>query len=365
LGGATGPYEVLPVLAIEWTFLDPARGAAIRAAEAEVEGSRLLFDIAARDLVLELSSRYFDLQALLQLIESVEEIYRFTTWQVARSEALFNAGLRSIADVEQIRSEQLDQLEDLIAAHQEVVGLSAELAVAMGLPPGSLVLPDEPLATTPGWTLSLAETLQQAEALREEIRVSRARATSASWQATAQLRRNWPSLSLTAVGGISREARSDADDATRPARVDGAVGIGFEWLIFDGGLHAAEANVSRAEAERMEAEAARQRLVVGSEVMRAHARYESSRLAIESGQARVESTRAALRALEARYELGYTEITSVLQGLQLAVGAARDHIEAIRNHNTAVASLYRHSAEWPEQVLPLLEARRADLRDRP
>ncbi|APD47218.1 outer membrane protein TolC [Synechococcus sp. Ace-Pa] len=359
--GATGPNEIVQLAGVEWTFFDPARGPTIRSAGAELEAKKFLFDIRARDLLLRLQTRYVDLQAMLEKIQTHQEIYIFTTEQVMRSEALFNAGLRSIADVEQIRTAQLEQLQQLLRAYEELFTDSAELAGAMALPDVKFVLPSEPLQPSEAWPLDREQTLQQALALREEIQASLAQASGASWEASALQNQYLPKLSLSAAAGINRLSRGNSETAT----LDGAVGLGFSWTLFDGGLQRAAANSRRSESSQWQAEAAQQRLQIRKQAVATLARYAISQLAIESAEARIRSSRAALIAVESRYELGVTDMTTVLDNLRSAERAAVDRIDAIHSHNTAVASLYRYSAQWPASTLPLVETRKGSASIRP
>ena len=194
----TNTTGIVPAVNLDWSFFDPSRGAEINAASENLRSKELLFNIAARNLVLRTQLAYFNLQEKKQLISSYEEILSATTAQAVQTEALFNAGNASLADVEQIRTQQYQNLSLLIETYLALVDASASLANAMALPPGKLVLPEDELALYGQWDLPLGATIQQAQALREEIQSSLAEASSARWRASALFNRYWPRFSLTA-----------------------------------------------------------------------------------------------------------------------------------------------------------------------
>jgi outer membrane protein TolC len=359
----TNQVQTGSTMQLSWTFFDPSRGPSINAASESLTAQQLLFDVSARDLVLETQLAYFALQEQQQLIVDYELILNSTTQQVARTEALFNAGSASISDVEQIRTQQLQNLSTLIDTYRQLVDAAARLAQAMALPTGTLVLPQDQLALVGRWTLAEAETLQQAERLREEIRASLAQASSAGWRATALFNTYWPSFATQATGSFLNTNSADGSPGSavtlnrQGAQWNGAVGLGFTWSIFDGGINAAQAEESKALARQFVDKAAVQRLSVAREVEQAYANYEASALALASSKEQLRSAQTAVEAVRERFNIGYSDMTSVVQTYNQSILAASAYARSIREFNTAVASLYRYSARWPDGALPLVQKR--------
>ena len=357
-----------PALNLRWTFFDPSRGASINAASESLDAQRLLFDVSARNLVLETQLAYFNLQQQQQLIEAYEQILNATNSQVDRSVALFNAGNAALSDVEQIRTQQLQNLSTLIDTYRQLVANSASLAQAMALPTGTLVLPKDQLALIGQWSLSSEATLKQAEALREEIKASLAQASSANWSATALFNRYWPSFNLGASGSYlatNRAAGVPASAVTsnsQDTRWGNAVGVGFSWMMFDGGIQAAQAETNAYRAKQFTDTAALQRLQVAREVEEAYVSYQASQLALKSTRQQVDSAALAAVAVRERFSIGFADMTSVVQTLNQSILAANAYARAIRDYNASVASLYRYSARWPDGALPLLQKRVAALK---
>jgi outer membrane protein TolC len=346
-----------------WSFFDPTRSPSINAASESLKAQQLLFDVTARDLVLETQLAYFALQEQQQLIASYELILNSTNQQVDRTEALFNAGSASISDVEQIRAQQLQNLSTLIDTYRQLVDAAARLAQAMAMPTGILVLPKDKLALVGRWSLPEAETLKQAERMREEIKASLAQSSASRWRATALFNTYWPSFSINASGSYLYSNTVNGNSTTfatlnrETSQWDGAVGLGFTWSIFDGGINAAQAEANKAQTRQFADQASVQQLSVAREVERAYVNYEASSLLLASTKEQLESSQTALEAIRERFNIGFSDMTSVVQAYNQSLLAASANARLITQINSSVASLYRSSARWPDGALPLVEKR--------
>ena len=355
---------------LDWTFFDPSRGPQINAAKDSLRSQELLFNVSARNLVLQTQLEYFRLQEQQQLIAAYEEILEATNNQVEQVEAAFNIGNASIADVEQIQTQQFQTLTLLIKTHLGLIDAAARLAAAMALPPGQIALPADRLESYGQWDLSLNASIEQALALREEIQASLSQATSARWRASALFNRYWPRFSLGANGSyFDANRRGGSLGTSNPTRLassswDGAVGVGFNWSIFDGGIAAAEAQANKALARQYGDEAAVQRLQVTQDVEQSYASYDTSRLALLSSREQATAARQAAIAVRERFNVGYADITSVVQTLNQAISAANAYSLSQKEYNSAVASLYRATAQWPENTLALRDQRIEQLKRR-
>jgi outer membrane protein TolC len=355
---------------LAWTFFDPSRGPSIKAASEDLKRQKLLFDVSARNLVLQIQDSYFSLQEQIQLIRSYQEILSGTTKQVQLTEAQFNSGLVSIADVEQIRTQQYSTLATLLATYRQLITSSAAVAEVMALPPGTLVVPKEPLSSVGQWQESLQSTIDQALKLREEIQASLATASSASWTATSLFNSYWPKFNISAGANYQSNNSSGSfvgvNGSVNQSNLNwnGGVGVGFTWQIFDGGIAAAQGEAQRAAQRQAMDQAAERKLIVTREVEQAYASYITSKLALEATRLQAESARLAALAVKERFSVGVTDMATVVVSLSQAITAANNYATAIRSYNTSVAGLYRSSAKWPEATLSLVEQRVQQLRKR-
>ena len=357
-------------LTVGWTFFDPSRGSSINAARENLKRQQLLFDVSARNLVLEIQQVYYSLQEQRLLIEAYGDILKETTRQVQATEAQFNNGLVSIADVEQIRTQQFATLSTLITAYRQFIDASSRLAQVIAMSPGTLVTPSDGLQALGDWPEPLQPTIDQALNLREEIKASLAEAASARWSATSLFNTYWPSFSLGANGQYGN-TNSDQTLSSQQGNVtinerstiwNGAFGLGFTWQFFDGGINAAQAEVQKALGRRASDQAALDRLVVTREVEQAYTAYKTSQLAMKSSEAQVTSARAAAAAVRARFEVGVSDMSSLVVALNQAINAASNYASSVRDYNTSIAALFRSSARWPANTQPLLNQRVGALR---
>ena len=98
---------------------------------------------------------------------------------------------------DQLLTQRLALLIRRISVHQQVIQAAAALAQSLSLPPGALALPADRLEQQGAWDQPLAQSIEQALRLREEIQASLSKASGAGWSARARQRRYLPKLSLT------------------------------------------------------------------------------------------------------------------------------------------------------------------------
>jgi outer membrane protein TolC len=286
---------------------------------------------------------------------------------VKTTEVHFNNGMVSIADVEQIRTQQYSTLSTLIGAYSQLIEAASLLAQTMALPPGKLALPSTKTSSMGNWEQNLQSTIEQALKLREEIKASQAAAASASWTATALLNTYWPSFNLGASGAFinnkSTNTRTDNSGnnvsslSNKNLNWSGGFGLGFNWQIFDGGINASQAQAQKASARQSLADAASSLLSVTREVEQSYATYVTSQLTLQSSKAQLTAAQAATTAVQARYQVGITDISSLVVALNQEITAANNYANAERTYQSALARLYRSSARWPDGTRSLLEQR--------
>jgi outer membrane protein TolC len=354
-------------MTLGWTFFGPSRAANINSALEGLKRQHLLFDISARNLVLEIQDSYFSLQEQIQLIQAYEKILSAINRQVKTTEVHFNNGMVSIADVEQIRTQQYSTLSTLIGAYSQLIEAASLLAQTMALPPGKLALPSTKTSSMGNWEQNLQSTIEQALKLREEIKASQAAAASASWTATALLNTYWPSFNLGAsvafINNKSTNTRTDNSGnnvsslSNKNLNWSGGFGLGFNWQIFDGGINASQAQAQKASARQSLADAASSLLSVTREVEQSYATYVTSQLTLQSSKAQLTAAQAATTAVQARYQVGITDISSLVVALNQEITAANNYANAERTYQSALARLYRSSARWPDGTRSLLEQR--------
>ena len=204
---------VTPSVNLNWTFFDPSRAPNINSSSESLRANQLLFNVEARDIVLQTQLAFFNLQEQQQLIKNYQGILNSTTEQVTVTVANFNAGTADISQVEQIRTQQLKTLNLLISSYKSLALASAELAALITAPIGTMTLAAGELTLVGEWKESQAETIAQAERMREEIQASLAMASSFRWSATAIYNSYLPTLNATAAGNyVSKSTKYENRD---------------------------------------------------------------------------------------------------------------------------------------------------------
>jgi len=360
-----------PGVNISWNAIDPTRQPNINAASQSLKQQKFLFDVSTRSLILNIQQNYYALQSSQQLINSFRRIYEINVQQLSMIEAQFSIGMTTVLDVESTRSQLFAQLNQLVSYTQAYIDQSASLAQAMALPEGVLVAPSEPAGLAGNWTMPLQETINQARRQREEILASLAAAEAARWTGVAAMRSYLPAFQLVGTGtliannGNQRNTGSSSTIDTTIRNGTASIGVGFTWSIFDGGVQAANAQASNAQARQQSAQAASTELQAMQEVRSSYGQLLTARIALRSAQQAYLSAKLAQEASRARFAVGVGDITSVVQTIQQLSQASEQVSEAILSYNTALAQLYRYTAIWPPHTQGVVQQRLQSLRGSP
>lgn len=346
-----------PGVSISWNAIDPTRKPNINAASESLKQQKLLFDVSARNLILDIEQAYFTIQSSRELIDSFRRIYAINEQQLAMLQAQRSIGMATVLDVEITRSQLFVQLNQLVGYTRSYIDQTASLAAILALPEGALAIPSEPAKLRGEWPLTLQQTITQALRQREEIRASLAAAEAARWSAVAALRSYLPAFQLVGSGSViandgTQTYLSGDFNGTSPTTTlnkTASIGLGFTWSIFDGGIQAANAQAANAQARQQRAQAATAELDAIQQVRSSYGQLATARLAYSSAQQAYRSAELAQQASRARFAVGVGDITSVVQTIQQLSLASEQISQATLSYNKSLAQLYRYSATWPSQ----------------
>ena len=369
----TRQLVVQPGALASWNVIDPTRQPNINAAASSLQQQKYLFDVSARNLILRIQEAYHGLQSSQQLIDSFQQIYQINKTQLEILEARRSIGMVTVLDVEQTRSQLFAQLNELVLYTRNYIAQAATLAEALALPRGQLAIPSEQAEPQKPWPLPLQDTVSRAVEQREEILASLAAAEAADWAGVTALRSYLPVFSLLATGNLNgwngyQNVPVSADPGNSYSRNriwTAAVGVGFNWSIFDGGIQAANAQAARAQARQQTAQAATTELQVIQQVRSSYGQMQTARVAVNSAREAYRSAQLAQEAARARFEVGVGDITSVVQTIQQLSQAAQQQAQAVLSYNNAVSQLYRYSATWPGETEQAVEQRIETMRTNP
>lgn len=369
----TRQLVVRPGALASWNVIDPTRQPNINAAASSLQQQKYLFDVSARNLILTIQEAYHALQSSQKLIESFQEIYRINKTQLEILEARKSIGMATVLDVEQTRSQLFAQLNELIDYTHNYITQAVTLAEALALPRGQLAIPSEQAKPQQPWPLPLQDTVTRAVEQREEILASLAAAEAADWAGVSALRSYLPVFSLLAAGDLYGwngyqnvpVSEDPGNSYSRSRQWSTAVGMGFSWSIFDGGIQAANAQAARAQARQQSAQAATTELQVIQQVRSSYGQMRTARVAVNGAREAYRSAQLAQEAAWARFAVGVGDITSVVQTIQQLSQAAQQQAQAVLSYNNAVSQLYRYSATWPGESEQAVEQRIKSMRINP
>jgi outer membrane protein TolC len=347
--------QLAPYLTLTWSFFQPSLLASINAQKAQLQRQRLAFDVTARSAVLSIQQAYFQLQASKSLIDSFEKIYRINLEQVDFVENRQKAGLTNIGSVAQAKSQLYSQMNQLIAYYESYLQSAANLALAMNEPSDKIIIPADYLQATGSWSDSLQDTVNQALSLREEIKIYLESEAALTWNARASIRQYLPTLMLQGFYyGIFNKGVADALVNYETGYTFKAVGLGITWNIFDGGVAAAESEALMANSRNSRYLADYERYQVREQIKKTYASYQTSILSLQNAKANLDAANMSIEVNQARFGVGLTEVTSLVQSMQLLGQASEAYSNSILQYNNSVAELYRYSSKWPDNIESVL-----------
>ena len=358
-----------PRARLNWTFLDPTRTPRLKASLATQRARALAFDISARNLVLDIQSAYYKLQEIRDIREDYDRIYALTRQQIGQAKKLRKGGLDTQGDIDQLRAQLLQQLVQLIQIHEQEVIAANQLAYTLSLRPGELLLASERLEPQGSWANGLQPTIEEALALREEIKAGLANAESQNWLAKSLLSRYLPTVALVGQSqwitqSGSQTSRGETAGSTKNSLNDGRndVGLSFNWLFFDGGVNQAQSKALQEQGNATLAATNDERLAITLQVQNSYASYDGSRMVIDAAREQLRETRKSVDYAARTYNGTTIAATTFIQNIQLYLNASQAYKGSVRKYNVAIASLYRYSAQWPEESSQDLEERKKRLR---
>ena len=344
-----------PRLQLNWTFLDPTRTPRLKATLQNQTAQQLLFDVSARNLVLEIQTAYYKLQELAFLRKDYTRIYELTRAQVRKAVALRRSGAGGQADVDQLRAQLLKQLVQLIAIYEQEVNAADQLAYTMSMQPGKLVMASDPMTLQGSWSDSLNSTIQEGLRMREEIKAAEAKADALGWSSRAQLSRYLPNLAFLGQSSIETQNAGQSnvglpgDGSTNSSsQLRNDLGLNFNWVFFNGGIYSAQAKALREQASASQADADLQKYLVTLQIQTSYVAFTSSMMTVDTAQEQLKESRRSVDYTSRHYNGSTIDATTFIQNISNYLDAANSYSSAVRKHNIAIAGLYRYSARWPQ-----------------
>ena len=353
-------FSSTPYATLSWAFLDPSRGARLKALTAQNNSLRNKFTFTSRELILAIQTAYCSLQEALEgERDDIELFNQAIDIYVKASKAQKPAG-----EISRFEAQAVSLLIARIRSHRITIQAANSLASLINLEPGKLALPSSTPQLIPFWPLSRAESIELALAQREELQANAWDVKALMSAAQAIRNKALPSLSLASeIQRISANQNTGnlngnvSGELSRTSGYDSFFGFTFDWKIFDGGIRSAESNAIRAKAEQSMEQGKLSRLTITRQVTDAYATFLASKILVDAANSDVIASRKSLQAALVEYNAGRgSNGTTVVQALSKLQSALDTYRTAVTQQNLAIYQLNRYSATWPAQTKTLVDS---------
>ena len=343
-------WRVNASLQVSWDIINPRRVPQIAAARDQYEQARDSYAIALRDLRLNTSTDYFNLQEADEGVRIGQASVRASLVSLRDARARFNAGVNTKLEVLEAET-QLARDRNILTSKLGDQDTSRRLLAS------KLDLPQDvtPTAATPArplgsWQPSLQESIVAAFNFREELDSLLLNISINNSEANASLAAVQPVLSFVNTSSTSRrEGQSgktslgeiDMDDYVWS--VQNSTSLRATWRLFDGGRARAEYRRSKQAAEESAYRFARARDSIRLEVEQSFFGLRTAVQNIQTTGSEVLSARESLRLSQLRVQAGVSTQREVVNNQRDLTNAELRYAGAIRDYNTSLAQLRRRT----------------------
>jgi OMF family outer membrane factor len=357
-------WRVNASLQVSWDIINPRRVPQIAAARDRYEKSRDSYAIALRDLRLETSTDYFNLQEADEGVRIGQASVRASLVSLRDARARFNAGVNTKLEVLEAET-QLARDRNILT---EKLGdqdtsrriLASKLDLPQDITP-TAATPARPLGS---WEPSLQESIVAAFNFREELDSLLLDISIGNSEANASLAAVQPVLSFVNTSSTSRRegqsgktSRGDIDMDDYVWSVQNSTALTATWRLFDGGRSRAEYRRFKQAAEESTYRFARTRDSIRLEVEQSFFGLRTAVQNIQTTGSEVLSARESLRLSQLRVQAGVSTQREVVNNQRDLTNAELRYAGAIRAYNTSLAQLRRRTgldalASCSNPVLP-------------
>jgi OMF family outer membrane factor len=350
-------------LEASWALINPARNPEIAAARDQFEQAKNKYLIGLRDLRLQVSQSYFDLQQSDEQVRIGQESVRSSEVSLRDARARFQAGVATKLEVLQAET-QLARDQQLLTNSLSAQSIARRsLASLLSLPQDVTPTAKDPSRVVGTWLPTLQESIVAAYAFREELDQIILDISVANSNANAELAQIQPLLNIvnTLSGG-----RTSGYEFIQPSQavpnqlgwsVDNTVGLNVRWNLFDGGQAKALYRRQKQVAEESRYRFADRRDTIREEVEKSFYELEANNRNITTTSREVLSARESLRLARLRFQAGVTTQREVVDTQRDLTQAEVRYSNAIADYNKRLAELQRRTgldqiATCPAPTLP-------------
>lgn len=358
---------------VRWNLIDPARVPQISAARDSFERASDAYLIALRELRLQSSTSYFQLQRQDEQVRIGQQSVRASLLSLRDARARYQAG---VATKLEVLEAQTQLARDRLVLSDGLAGQARSrrsLAALLDLPQDVTPTAADPSRVLGIWQPSLQESIIAAYAFREEldqfildisINNSNANAALAAVQPVLSVFNNFNTSKNQ--GQSNRLATDSIDMDDYSWNVSNAVGLNATWAIFDGGRARAQYRQNKQRAEQSKFNFASERDRIRTQVEDSFYNLRNASQDIHTTSIEVLSTAESLRLARLRFQAGVTTQREVVDTQRDLTSAEVRYANAITDYNTSIAQLRRRTGldqvlACPAINLPATKSNQSDI----
>ena len=343
----TGIWRMQAALQASWSLIDPTRTPQIAIARDQYEKAKNQYLIGLRDLRLQASLAYFDLQTADDQVQIGQEGVRASLVSLRDARARFQAGVATKLEVLEAET-QLARDEQLLTNALAIQATARRaLAALLDLPQDVTPTAADPARVIGTWLPSLQESIVASFTFREELDQILLDVSIANSSANAELGRVQPFLRIVNNFGFGNSLTNNFSSSTTPPitrwNVDNSVGLNINWSIYDGGSSQANYRGQKQKAQENRFLFAQRRNTIRADVERSFYELDKNNRNILTTSREVISTRESLRLARLRFQAGVTTQREVVDTQRDLTQAEVRYSTAISDYNKALVELRRRT----------------------
>lgn len=333
---------------LNWNLIDPARVPQISAARDNYERTRDTYLIALRDLRLDASNAFFQLQRQDEQVRIGQQSVRASLVSLRDARARYQAGVATKLEVLEAETQLARDQQLLTNALGAQVNARRSLAQLMNLPQDISPTSAAPARVLGIWEPSLQESIVAAYTFREEldqllldisINNSNANAALAAVQPVVSIFNNFTTQRFQGETNVEPPVSSELYGWS----LDNAVGLSATWTLFDGGRARAEYRRNKQAAEESKFNFASQRDFIRREVEESFYDLRDAQRNIRTTTREVLSATESLRLARLRFQAGVTTQREVVDNQRDLTSAEVRYADAVLTYNSSLAALRRRT----------------------
>jgi OMF family outer membrane factor len=355
---ATGGFGGVQV---GYDLLDFARTPRVRAARARLEVERQAYANQLRQLQLQVSEAYFQLQQADQTVRIQDAAVRNDLLILQDALDLKQAGLVPRLDVLRRQAIEAANQETLIQAMADRAIARRQLAVLLNLPPNLTPTASDPVAVLARWPLDLDTSLMEAYRGNPALDTLLATRDALLQDRQTTLAALRPRLGVVAQAGANANNVNTSDVVLRnggccgttviPVQnttvADWSVALTLQWLLFDAGTTRAEGRALEHRAAAVAQRYANERETIRLRLESAFFNHEASLARLASARRGVAASLEGFRDVRLRYKTGLSNEVEVSLTQERLIASLVQRLNATVAVNITYARLLRELLTTP------------------